>query len=92
MGALLADAAYLCVLADQKEIPVNAVLQPRLPPTNLYFMSIMRIREVKSGPFHEHSSQLYAIATGVQHWSKVHSGLFKMYEVRRLSPHFLLHI
>ena len=69
-------------MADQKEIPVNAVLQPPLPPTNLYFMSIMRIREVKSGPFHEHSSQLYAIATGVQHWSKVHSGLFKMYEVR----------
>ena len=61
---------------------MNAVLQPSLPPTNLYFMSIMRIREVKSGPFHEHSSQLYAIATGVQHWSKVHSGLFKMYEVR----------
>lgn len=60
---------------------MNAVLQRPLPPTNLYFMSIMRIHEVKSGPFHEHSSQLYSIATGVQHWSKVHSGLFKMYEV-----------
>ncbi len=62
---------------------MNAILQPPLPPTNLYFMSIMRILEVKSGPFHEHSSQLYSIATGVQHWSKVHTGLFKMYEVRR---------
>ena len=61
---------------------MNAVLQPPLPPTNLYFMSIMRIHEVKSGPFHEHSSQLYSIATGVQYWAKVHSGLFKMYEVR----------
>ena len=68
--------------ADQKEIPVDAVLRPPLPPTNLYFMSIMRIHQVKSGPFHEHSSQLHSIATGVQHWHKVHSGLFKMYEVR----------
>ena len=69
----------MCI--DQKEIPVTAVLRPPLPPTNLYFMSIMRIHEVKSGPFHEHSSQLYSIATGVQYWSKVHTGLFKMYEV-----------
>ncbi|TFK93785.1 PTPA-domain-containing protein [Polyporus arcularius HHB13444] len=71
-------------LRDQKEIPVNAILDPPLPPTNLYFMSIMRILEVKSGPFHEHSSQLYSIATGVQHWSKVHTGLFKMYEAEVL--------
>lgn len=67
---------------DQTEIPVSAVLRPPLPPTNLYFMSITRILQVKSGPFHEHSSQLYAIATGVQHWTKVHSGMLKMYEVR----------
>jgi hypothetical protein len=42
----------------------------------------MRIYEVKRGPFHEHSSQLYSIATGVTSWKKVNSGLFKMYEVR----------
>lgn len=42
----------------------------------------MRIHEVKRGPFHEHSSQLYSIATGVATWKKVNSGLFKMYEVR----------
>ncbi|RDX46257.1 PTPA-domain-containing protein [Lentinus brumalis] len=71
-------------LRDQKEIPVNAILQPPLPSTNLYFLSITRIHEVKSGPFHEHSSQLYSIATGVQHWSKVHTGLFKMYEAEVL--------
>ena len=70
------------VHTEQKEIPVSAVLRPPLPPTNLYFMSIMRIHDVKSGPFHEHSSQLHSIATGVQYWHKVHSGLFKMYEVR----------
>lgn len=41
----------------------------------------MRIHKVKYGPFHEHSSQLYSIATGVPNWAKVNSGLFKMYEV-----------
>ncbi|KAI0246068.1 hypothetical protein BJV78DRAFT_1348818 [Lactifluus subvellereus] len=67
-------------LRDQSEIPVSAVLHPPLPLTNLYFLSIMRIHEVKHGPFHEHSSQLYSIATGVATWGKVNSGLFKMYE------------
>jgi hypothetical protein len=62
---------------------VSAILHPPLSPTNLYFLSIMRIHEVKRGPFHEHSSQLYSIATGVATWKKVNSGLFKMYEVRR---------
>ncbi|OJT15081.1 Serine/threonine-protein phosphatase 2A activator 1 [Trametes pubescens] len=67
-------------LQEETEIPVSAVLHPPLPPTNLYFMAITRILQVKSGPFHEHSSQLYAIATGVQHWSKVYNGMLKMYE------------
>ncbi|KAH9917275.1 Phosphotyrosyl phosphatase activator [Fomitopsis serialis] len=71
-------------LRDQTEIPVNAILHPPLPPANLYFMSIMRIHEVKHGPFHEHSSQLYSIAVGVLSWFKVNSGLFKMYEAEVL--------
>lgn len=75
---------------DQIDTPVSAILHPPLPPTNLYFLSIMRIRDVKTGPFHEHSSQLHSIATGVQLWSKVNSGLFKMYEVRTLPVYFLL--
>ncbi|KAJ8518454.1 hypothetical protein ONZ45_g4469 [Pleurotus djamor] len=70
---------------DQADIPVSAVLHTPLPPTNLYFMSITRIHEVKNGPFHEHSSQLYAIATGVPNWRKVNSGLFKMYEAEVLA-------
>lgn len=45
-------------------------------------MAIMRIHDVKRGPFFEHSSQLYNIATGVPNWGKVNSGLFKMYRVR----------
>ncbi|KAJ4467737.1 hypothetical protein C8J55DRAFT_525722 [Lentinula edodes] len=71
-------------LQDQTKIPVSAVLHPPLPPTNLYFMSIMRIHEVKQGPFHEHSSQLHSIALGVPNWGKVNSGLFKMYEAEVL--------
>ncbi|KAI4517134.1 Phosphotyrosyl phosphatase activator [Schizophyllum commune Loenen D] len=71
-------------LRDQTTIPVDAVLRPSLPTTNLYFMAIMRIHEVKHGPFHEHSSQLHAIATGVRTWSKVHTGLLKMFEAEVL--------
>ncbi|KAF9262490.1 Phosphotyrosyl phosphatase activator [Marasmius fiardii PR-910] len=71
-------------LRDQEEIPVSAVLRPPLPPNNLYFMSIMRVHDVKHGPFHEHSSQLHSIAVGVPNWSKVNAGLFKMYEAEVL--------
>ena len=44
----------------------------------------MRILDVKTGPFYEHSSQLHSIAVGVPNWGKVNSGLFKMYQVRTL--------
>ncbi|KAF9034493.1 Phosphotyrosyl phosphatase activator [Hymenopellis radicata] len=71
-------------LRDQTAIPVNAVLKAPLQKTNLYFMAIERIREVKRGPFHEHSSQLYSIAVGVPNWGKVNKGLFKMYEAEVL--------
>ncbi|KAF5359497.1 hypothetical protein D9756_002901 [Leucocoprinus leucothites] len=71
-------------LRDQNDIPPSAVLHPPLPPTNLYFLAIMRIHDVKRGPFFEHSSQLYSIATGVPNWTKVNSGLFKMYRAEVL--------
>jgi hypothetical protein len=73
---------------DQTDITVASVLNPPLPQSNLYFMSIMRIHQVKHGPFYEHSSQLHSIAVGVPNWGKVHSGLFKMYEVTTL--HFFM--
>ncbi|THU98369.1 Phosphotyrosyl phosphatase activator [Dendrothele bispora CBS 962.96] len=71
-------------LRDQTEIPVSAILKSPLPPTNLYFMSVMRIHEVKQGPFYEHSPQLHTIAVGVPNWNKVNSGMFKMYEAEVL--------
>ncbi|CAE6376347.1 unnamed protein product [Rhizoctonia solani] len=76
--------------AQLKETP-NAspshMLQVPLPvhPSDLYTLSIARIRSIKSGPFHEHSPQLYSIASSVPVWSKVNSGLLKMYEAEVLS-------
>ncbi|TDL25553.1 Phosphotyrosyl phosphatase activator [Rickenella mellea] len=80
LGYILGSAQ----LRDQTIIPVSSILRPPLPPSNLYYLSIMRIHQVKSGPFHEHSSQLHSIAVGVPNWGKVNSGLFKMYEAEVL--------
>ncbi|KAG1735346.1 uncharacterized protein EDB91DRAFT_1295584 [Suillus paluster] len=71
-------------LRDQTDITVASVLNPPLPQSNLYFISIMRIHQVKHGPFYEHSSQLHSIAVGVPNWGKVNNGLFKMYEAEVL--------
>ncbi|KAF7972229.1 hypothetical protein HWV62_18632 [Athelia sp. TMB] len=65
-------------------VPPAAVLPapppaPPLPPVSLYHTHLARITQVKTGPFHEHSSQLYNIAMGVRGWRKVNSGLAKMY-------------
>ncbi|KZP10480.1 PTPA-domain-containing protein [Athelia psychrophila] len=55
-----------------------------LPPISLYHTHLNRITQVKNGPFHEHSSQLYNIAMGVKGWGKVNSGLAKMYQAEVL--------
>ncbi|CAD5235311.1 unnamed protein product [Bursaphelenchus xylophilus] len=46
---------------------------------NLFFEAIQYINDTKTGPFYEHSNQLYNISA-VPSWEKVNSGLFKMYE------------
>jgi len=60
---------------------------------NLFFEAIQFINETKTGPFYEHSNQLYNISA-VPTWEKVNSGLFKMYEAEVLKKfpvvqHFL---
>lgn len=49
--------------------------------TNLYVNAIAFIFKLKLGPFHEHSPVLYDIHKSVSLWSKVETGLLKMYEV-----------
>jgi len=63
----------------------SAILRPPLFPTNLYYQQVMRIYQLKTGPFFEHSSQLQAIATGVATWDKVNAGMLKMYEAEVLN-------
>ncbi|KAJ2801607.1 Serine/threonine-protein phosphatase 2A activator [Coemansia guatemalensis] len=49
----------------------------------LYLQGIRFIMEMKSGPFFEHSRQLYDIS-GVPKWEKVNQGLGKMYKAEVL--------
>jgi len=72
LGLVLPDATK-----SEKEKAEN------LPP-NLYTLSLRRILRLKTGPFFEHSSQLYSIANGVPKWEKVFTGLGKMYEAEVL--------
>ncbi|PIK57857.1 putative serine/threonine-protein phosphatase 2A activator-like [Apostichopus japonicus] len=44
----------------------------------MFMACIEYINQVKTGPFAEHSNQLWNIS-GVMHWTKVNSGLIKMY-------------
>lgn len=59
----------------------------------MYLAAIKHICSVKTGPFPEHSNQLWNIS-GVPLWSKVNSGLIKMYKAELLAKfpviqHFL---
>jgi len=49
----------------------------------MFLECIKYINDVKSGPFAEHSNTLYSI-TSVPHWTKVNSGLIKMYKAEVL--------
>lgn len=46
---------------------------------NLYISSLARINSLKRGPFGEHSPILWDVAHSVPNWSKVRSGMLKMY-------------
>ena len=50
----------------------------------LLFAATDYIHTVKNGPFAEHSNVLWGISS-VQHWSKVNSGLLKMYKAEVLA-------
>lgn len=50
----------------------------------LFFDCIKFVCKMKRGPFFEHSPLLHSLSTGVSYWSKVRSGLAKMYEAEVL--------
>lgn len=46
----------------------------------IFLSCIQYINKVKTGPFAEHSNQLWGIS-GVSNWTKINSGLIRMYKV-----------
>ena len=75
-------------LVGQKILLPESFLDPllchRLAPDYMFFSCISSIHKTKTGPFSEHSSTLWGISN-VQEWSKVSSGLLKMYKAEVLS-------
>ena len=52
----------------------------------MFLECIKFINDVKTGPFAEHSNQLWSIS-GVPTWTKVNGGLIKMYKAEVLAKH-----
>jgi len=52
----------------------------------LFLGCVKYIFQVKSGPFHEHSNQLWNIS-GTSGWTKINQGLIKMYKGEVLAKH-----
>ncbi|XP_023011968.2 phosphotyrosyl phosphatase activator [Leptinotarsa decemlineata] len=55
----------------------------------MFLSCIQYINQVKTGPFPEHSNQLWSIS-GVSSWSKINGGLIKMYKAEVLSKYPLV--
>ncbi|GET86014.1 protein phosphatase 2A, regulatory subunit B, putative [Leishmania tarentolae] len=76
-----ADQEVMVVLPKHICDPTKVQL---LKDQYLYFSMIAWILENKTGPFHEHSNMLYNIS-GVEHWSKIYSGMVKMFAAEVLA-------
>ncbi|KAK6025378.1 phosphotyrosyl phosphate activator protein [Ostertagia ostertagi] len=70
-------------LANNKSFVPESYLKAATVEANahnyLFFDCVNFINQTKSGPFYQHSNQLWNISA-VPTWTKVNSGLFKMYE------------
>ncbi|KAF9188905.1 hypothetical protein BGZ51_000243 [Haplosporangium sp. Z 767] len=75
-------------LRDHPRLKPVSIMQPSLledfAPEYMYFRAIQSIHQTKRGPFHEHSPVLFEIS-GVPHWTKVNSGMIKMYKAEVLN-------
>lgn len=65
-------------LIDHPTLTPRSILTPS-PSTDLFLLSVAHIRNLKRGPFAEHSPLLDNIARTVPNWRKVNSGLMKMW-------------
>jgi len=74
-------------LGDKARIKPKSIPDPEmaemLSKENQFFACLSYIHKVKSGPFHEHSNQLWNISA-VPNWGKVFTGLIKMYRAEVL--------
>lgn len=84
LGAAQFDTSSSLFKPSVLQVLSNAVID-RYKLTNLYVNAVAFIFKIKLGPFNEHSPILYDIHRTVSRWSKVLSGLLKMYEVEVLS-------
>ncbi|EYC31982.1 hypothetical protein Y032_0003g1339 [Ancylostoma ceylanicum] len=70
-------------LAGNKSLVPDSYLKPTTVEANahkyLFLDCVNFINQTKTGPFYQHSNQLWNISA-VPTWTKVNSGLFKMYE------------
>jgi len=74
-------------LGEKARIKPKSIPDPEiaemLAKENQFFACLSYIHKVKSGPFHEHSNQLWNISA-VPNWGKVFTGLIKMYRAEVL--------
>ncbi|GMT32916.1 hypothetical protein PFISCL1PPCAC_24213 [Pristionchus fissidentatus] len=74
-------------LNGNKRFPVESYTKKETCADNshisLFFDAVNFIFKTKTGPFYEHSNQLWNISA-VPNWEKVNSGMFKMYEAEVL--------
>lgn len=70
-------------LISSRRIETSAVLDEKQVAEHrdeyLYVDAIAFIREMKKGPFHEHSPMLYDISNVRGGWAKINTGMIKMY-------------
>lgn len=75
-------------LVDHPRLKPNHFVEPDYYESfakDFMFLSCIKyISKVKTGPFHEHSNQLWNIS-GVPAWAKVNQGLMKMYKAEVLA-------
>lgn len=83
LGAAQFNGSHNKMIPPVQQVLTSPVLD-RYKETNLYVNAISFIHKIKMGPFNEHSPIIYDIHSSVSLWSKVLSGLLKMFEVEVL--------